>query len=252
MHVELDVLDPIDAEKRTEERLALYPGQCEPEYPYIPTAKTSDFDSLLDGAQQFLASLREVDFKRLGERAEKALAGVDTLVSGKADPMIDEAKAFLVEIRESNRRLQEILARKEIDETIQNIGVITTDVRTFVDGSKGDLAKAIAELPATIAAVEGAATRLEQLVDSEPVRESLRNIEAASKELKPLIGEYKALGEDLGDLVASEEADIRRLIASLRQLVQNLESFSGRLRQDPPHVLFGPAPAKLPPGEPAK
>ena len=252
MHVELDVLDPIDAEKRTEERLALYPAQCEPEYPYIPTAKTSDFDSLLDGAQQFLASLREVDFKRLGERAEKALASVDALAGDKAEPLIGEAEAFLREIRESNRRLQEILARKEIDETIQNLGALTTDVRGFVTDSKDDLRKAIAELPATIAAVEGAASRLEALVDSEPVRESLRNIEAASKELKPLFGEYKALGEDLSDLVASEEADIRRLVASLRQLVQNLESFSGRLRQDPPHVLFGPPPAKLPPGEPSK
>lgn len=252
MHVELDVLDSAQLEQRTEVRTALYPGDCVPEYPYIPTARTSDFDSLLDGAQQFLAGLREVDFKRLGQRAEKALEGIDTLVNTKADPMLGEAELFLREIRESNKRLQEILARKEIDETIENVGALTTDAREFIRGSKGDLAKSIAELPSTIAAVKGAASQLEALVDSEPVRESLRNIQAASKELQPLLGEYRALGEDLSDLVASEEADIRRLIASLRQLVQNLESFSDRLRQDPPHALFGPAPTKLPPGEPSR
>ena len=64
------------------------------------------------------------------------------------------------------------------------------------------------------------------------------------------IEEGRALLARVDQLIANEEYDIRILMQSLRQMAENLDALSERLRQDAPQVLFGAPPPRVSPGTP--
>lgn len=242
IYVELDLLDP---RQFPEPELA-----CVPLYPFVPSAP-SVLSQLIANVESITQHLAELDFGGIGRSLERTIADIDATVTGRVDPGIDEVRAFIADIRETNRRLQAVVDDPAIARTIANVESLSADLAGTVGETKGSIRETIEGLPRILASLEQVAARVDGFLSSDDVRSIVANLRAASGELGPAIGEYRDMGASVQDFLASELSEIRRLVAALAQAAQNIAELTDAAKKDPPQVLFGAPPLRLAPGAPA-
>ena len=242
IYVELDLLDP---RQFPEPELA-----CVPLYPYVPSAP-SVLSELIANVELITTHLAELDFGGIGRSVDRVLKDIDTTVVGKVDPGIDEIRAFVADVRETNRRLQAIVDDPAIARTIANVESLSGDLAGAVGETKGAIRETIEGLPKILASLEQVVTRVDGFLDSDDMRSIVANLRAASCELGPAIGEYRDVGAAVQDFLASEMSEIRQLVAALAQAARNIAELTDSAKKDPPQVLFGAPPLRLAPGAPA-
>ncbi len=243
IYVELDLLDP---RQFPEPEIA-----CVPLFPYVPSAP-SVLSQLLANVEQITQHLAELDFGGIGRSIDKTVRDIDSTILGRVDPGIDEVRAFVAEVRETNRRLQSVVDDPSIARSLANIERLTGDLAGTVGDTQGSIRESIEELPRILASLKQVAARVEDFLSSDDVRSIVRNLESASGELVPAIGEYRDIGATVDDFIASELPEIRVLIAALARTAQNLAELVEEAKQDPAQVLFGAPPPRLAPGEPGR
>lgn len=234
------------------DRVGAAPAQLPPytpDYPYVPNAPTK-FDQMIDHVGVIARKLSEVDYVTIGAKLEKTIADVNSIVVGKVDPMLGEAKDFIAELRASNAEINSLLKSEEIARTLANIDAISADVRGIVGDGSTDLKAGIAEFPKLMKAASDAAERLDEILKSRRIDEILAGLEKTSGELPPTVAEYRAVGQQLQQFLASESHEIRQLIEALRQTAENLEQVTGSARNDLGQTIFGAPPPRVAPGQP--
>jgi ABC-type transporter Mla subunit MlaD len=242
IYVELDLLDP---KQFPEPELA-----CVPLYPFVPSAP-SVLSQLIANVELITKHLAELDFGGIGRSVDKVLKDIDSTVVGKIDPGVDEIRAFVADVRETNRRLQAIVDDPAIARTLANVESLSGDLAGTVGETKGSIRETIEGLPRILASLEQVVTRVDGFLDSDDMRSIVANLRSASGELGPAIGEYRDIGAAVEDFLASEMAEIRQLVAALAQAAQNIAELTDQAKKDPPQVLFGAPPPRLAPGAPA-
>lgn len=220
-----------------------------PDYPYIPNAPTK-FDQMIDHVGIIARKLSEVDYVTIGAKLEKTIADVNSIVADKVDPMLGEAKDFISELRASNAEISRLLKSEEITSTLGNIEAITADMRGIVGDGSPDLKAGIAEFPRLMKRASDAAERLDEILKSRRIDEILASLEKTSGELPPTVAEYRAVGQQLQQFLASESHEIRQLIEALRATAENLEQVTGSARNDLGQTIFGAPPPRVAPGQP--
>jgi paraquat-inducible protein B len=243
LFVDLDLNDPT--------RFVAVKPRFTPAYPYVPSAP-SNLDQLIDRIGVIAANLSEVDFASIGSSLQKTVEDIDGVVNRRVDPMLADAKAFIGELRASNERVQKILADPAIEKTLADISAISGDVRGLLGDGAGDLRTGIAEVPKLMKSAREAAERLEAMLGSPKVAGILDGLEKTSGELPATVAEYKAIGRQLQEFLASESYELRQLIEALRQTAENLEELTSSAKNDLGQTIFGDAPPRLAPGEPTR
>ncbi|MEY3144061.1 MAG: hypothetical protein RLY21_2554 [Planctomycetota bacterium] len=241
LFVDLDLNDPTQF-------VAVMPRYT-PEYPYVPSAP-SNLDQLIDRIGVIAANLSEVDFASIGSSLQRTIEDVDGVVNRRVDPMLTEAKDFIAELRASNERVQKILADPAIEKTMADISAISADVRGLVGDGSGDLREGIAEVPKMMKAAREAAEKLDAILASPKLAGILDGLEKTSGELPATVAEYRAIGRQVQEFLASESYELRQLIEALRQTAENLEELSTSAKNDLGQTIFGDSPPRLAPGEP--
>ena len=241
LFVDLDLNDPTQF-------VAVNPRYT-PDFPYVPSAP-SRLDQLIDRIQVITANLSEVDFASIGSSLHKTIEDVDGIVNRRVDPMLADAKDFITELRASNERVQKILSDPAIEKTMADISAISGDVRGILGEGSADLRAGIAEVPRMMQAAREAAERLETILASPKLAGILDGLEKTSGELPATVAEYRAIGRQVQDFLASESYELRQLIEALRQTAENLEELSAGAKNDLGQTIFGDAPPRLAPGAP--
>ena len=241
LFVDLDLKDPTQF-------VAVMPRYT-PGYPYVPSAP-SNLDQLIDRIGVIAANLSEVDFASIGASLHKTIDNVDGVVTRRVDPMLVDAKAFIDELRVSNDRVQKILADPAIEKTLADISAISGDVRGILGAGSGDLRAGIAEVPAMMKSAREAAEKLDAILASPKLAGILANLETTSGELPATVAEYRTIGRQVQEFLASESYELRQLIEALRQTAENLEELSSSAKNDLGQTIFGDSPPRLAPGEP--
>lgn len=241
LYVDLDLNDP-------SRFLAIMPRYA-PSYPYVPSAP-SNLDQLIDHIGIIANNLAEVDYVSIGAKLEKAIDRIDGVMQKRVDPMLGEATGFIADLRASNASLRKILDDPAIEQTLANAAAISADVRGLVGDSAGDLRTSISEIPRLLKSTRESSEHLERILDSEELKNILKGLEATSGELGPTVAEYRAIGRQVQDFLASESYELRQLIDALRQTAENLEQLSGSAKENLGQTIFSDPPPRLAPGQP--
>jgi paraquat-inducible protein B len=242
LYVDLDLNDP-------SRFLAVMPRYT-PAYPYVPSAP-SNLDQLIDHIGIIANTLAEVDYVSIGAKLEKAIDRIDGVMQKRVDPMIGEATGFIADLRASNASLRKILDDPAIAKTMADVAAISADVRGLVGDSSGDLRASIAEIPKLMKAARESSEQLERILESEQLRNILAGLESTSGELGPTVAEYRVIGRQVQEFLASESYELRQLIEALRQTAENLEQLSGSAKDNLGQTIFGDPPPRLAPGQPS-
>jgi len=157
-----------------------------PKYEYVPSAP-SRTGEILAKAEVFLASLSEVDVKKLDDDLNRLLVNLNAKIgelpvaqlSADADKVLKGANATIV-------RAESVVA--DLRQSVANLTVITRDLRTVAE--KGDLDR-------TVARIEEAVERLNDLVgdnqyDARVIVQDLRVTVENLRELSATIKRYPA------------------------------------------------------------
>ena len=241
LYVDLDLNDP--------SRFAAIMPRYSPAYPYVPSAP-SKLDQLIDHIGVIANNLSEVDYSSIGAKIAKTIDGIDGVVTKRVDPMLEEATEFIVDLRASNQRIQKILDDPLIQKTMADVAAISGDVRKLVGDGSGDLRTGIEEIPKLMKSVRESAELLEKMLGSQQVKDILAGLEKTSGELGPTVAEYRVIGQQVQDFIASESHELRQLIEALRQTAENLEEISSNAKGNLGQTILGAPPPRVAPGQP--
>jgi paraquat-inducible protein B len=241
LFVDLDLNDPTQF-------IAVMP-HYEPAYPYVPSAP-SKLDQLIDRIQVISRNLSQVDFASIGVSLQRTVENIDGVVNRRVDPMLADAKTFVDELRASNASVRKILDDPSIAATMADIAAIGKDVRGILGDGAGDLRTGIAEIPKLMKSAREAAEGLDKILSSPKLAGILEGLERTSGELAPTVAEYRVIGQQVQDFLASESYELRQLIEALRQTAENIQELSGSAKNDLGQTIFGDPPPRLAPGQP--
>lgn len=163
-YLEGDFLDP---EKNPPMKIV-----WEPRLHYIPSAP-STITQFTDSVEKILGKLEELNVKGITDGLEKTLGSVNKILNDvKVAKIAERAEQLLVELSETNKRLEPILS--DASATMAAVQRITRDTETPLSQSLGKLPEILTKLKYTLRRLDNFVSREEQ--DMEMSTENLRLI----------------------------------------------------------------------------
>lgn len=207
MFLQMDYIDPAHAPQ--------LPVFWKPVYPVIPSAP-SVFSELSDAAQNVFKRLARVDMEGAVNEFERTLATVRAVVE-QAD-----VSNVVAEVRETNRRMQALIAGADMARAVSNAAAASADLRQVAAVAARDLPDLSARASR---AIDAAATLLGQLSG------------LATGSVSQTTGSLAASSRALQQTLQAEVADFAEMLANLRQASQRLNDFAGSIRDAPSRLL---------------
>lgn len=177
-YIEIDYLEP--------DRYPALPIEWKPKHPYIPSAPSA-LSRIVNSAEEFFAELEHIKFAKIAADVEKVISKVGEL---PFSVLGTNAVNLLTEVRESNRRLKDLLDRPEITAAVTNLS--------------------------------GAVAGLRRVADSPGLTNSLNQLERTLRHLDQVV-----LSKD-NDLAVTVD-NLRVLSENLRELSENAKRFPAQL-----------------------
>jgi ABC-type transporter Mla subunit MlaD len=173
-YVEIDYLDPA--------KYPPLPIDWEPEHPYIPSAP-SVFSKIVNSAEDLFTELDQIDFTRIANNVELLIVSLDDKVNQLPLGMLGtNATGLLTDVRETNRRLQNLLDRPELDTLLKDASGAVAGLRRATESPA--LTNSVAQLQKTL-------RRIDQLAAGKD-----RDLEVALGNLRVLTENLKELSEN--------------------------------------------------------
>jgi ABC-type transporter Mla subunit MlaD len=170
-YLEIDYLDP--------EKYPPLPIDWEPDHPYIPSAQSA-FSRIVSSAEDVFNQLQSIDFIKIANGVERLIDSIDRKVEQvPLDKISTNAAQLLTEVRDSNRQIQQLLGRPEINSALKDLaGAVASFRRT-------------AEAPAltnSVIQLERTLRRLDQVVagKDDDLGAALSNLRTLTENLKEL------------------------------------------------------------------
>ena len=210
--------------------------EWEPEFLYVPSAR-STVTQFVDAASDFVAVLRKIDL-------EKAVANVNQLLStanarneqlpiDRIDRQSAEANTFVSELRNTNRQLNQQLARLPLDR-FDKLGADASALVTELRESTRQFTAVLAnpdwgKVPTeTVAAFNSA----QRVFDNKDLTQSIQRMQRAVARLERLL--------------SSRDSDFGVTLENLRELTDNLRDVSETARRYPSSLILGEPPPPAP------
>jgi ABC-type transporter Mla subunit MlaD len=214
LYLSLDLLDP--------RKNPALPISWKPDYLYLPSAPSAS-NRIVANVEHFLADLDRAEISQLGQNLNRLVVSLGTRVD-EADirQLTDEALVTLKSLRATVGRIDKLVDRSGLDETLRHARRATARAETILSDPAFD------SIPGDIAAV---AQRTRVLVD-EPQLDQM--IQSANKLVARLDG-----------LVGATQYDARAAIEDLRVSMENLRALSASARRYPAGLLFGDPPSAV-------
>lgn len=223
---------------------------------YIPSAPSLIFQ-VTTNLQNISNSVAQTDFKELSDNSKKLLSTLNSTVEqARVGDVSQRVLDMLEEVRSTNRRVLELLGRKELDNVPPDIAAITASARRTTEESERSVRELLAEFARTSDNVTSMTQELDSILRSKPVRESIdnaattsRNVAEASAEFPEAMARVNRTLTRVEGLLQQQQEDLSVTLENLRQITENLKDLSRDAREYPAGVLFGEAPSERTPAK---
>jgi paraquat-inducible protein B len=170
-YIEVDYLDP--------QRYPPLPIDWEPNHPYLPAAPGA-LAHIVSSVEDVFGELEKIHFTKIARGVETLVESLDRKVAELPLAMLGtNAMALLVEVRDSNQRLQELLRRPEIPQALRDLAGTAASLRQTAESPS--LTNSLAQLERTLRRVESLVAGKEQNLEV-----SLENLRGLTENLREL------------------------------------------------------------------
>jgi len=224
-HLEMDYMDPSHNPPLKIE--------WKPEYCYIPSA-SSTIRRLSDAVDKILRNFESIDLKNIGENFNTSLKELSLVLSrmnlGKVG---EQAETLLSELRETNRRVANLLKDPKIDTLLPDASATMAAARRIVEDTEKPMSQLLDAFKKVSAGVEKLSTQLDSITND--TTESVVHL--------------KRILRQLDSLISDQQPDIETAVENIRRISENLKEITENAKKYPSQVLFGEPPPHPKTGE---
>jgi phospholipid/cholesterol/gamma-HCH transport system substrate-binding protein len=224
-HLEMDYMDP-----KNNPPLKI---DWKPKYCYIPSA-SSTIRRLSDAVDKILRNFESIDLKNIGENFNASLKELSRALSqANLGKVGEQAETLLSELKETNRRVANLLKDPKIDTLLPDAAATMAAARRIVEDTEKPMSQLLGAFKKVSAGVEKLSTQLDSITDD--TTESVVHL--------------KRILRQLDNLISDEQPDIEAAVENIRRISENLMEITENAKKYPSQVLFGEPPPHLKTGE---
>jgi ABC-type transporter Mla subunit MlaD len=159
----------------------------------------------------------------------------------------DRAVQVLDEVKSASRKLNDILASKDVSDTLANVSAATGVFKKVSTEREPDLQAFVKDLPGISSSLRSSAEELDKMLQDRDVQELVQNINKTAHNSALAAADLQRLLRRIDQLVASEQQSLRSAGTDLRRAMENIDALTQDAAQNPARLIFGkpPAPIKL-------
>jgi ABC-type transporter Mla subunit MlaD len=211
-----------------------------PEKPYLPAGKGS-VAQFVDAAIDIIESVREADVGKIINHADELILKADKFIDDiQMAEIRTQALALVNELRESNKKLQDILTDPNIKAMLADLAGTASSLRQTAESQ--DIKKFIADLPEISARLKKTMEQIDALLADENIKQALANLNGASKGANDAMADIKRLAKGANALLLSQQQDIAAIIRNFRTVAENANAITEDAKANPSRFLFGEPP----------
>jgi phospholipid/cholesterol/gamma-HCH transport system substrate-binding protein/paraquat-inducible protein B len=203
----------------------------QPYYPYVPSSR-SRITQLSESVEKILRSVEDIDVGRLVDGLEKSLLTITKVAEGaNFDKLGGQANAFLTEVRDTNRQLNELIGSSDIKSAFKDSAAAASGARQIIERAQAPVNKMLADLPR-------AAESLERMV---------KRLDSVTADLPDTSAQLRQTLQRMNRLIATQQQGIAATVENLQAVSNDIKELTESSRKYPAQVLFGapPPPSKV-------
>ena len=210
----LDFFDP--------KSYAPLPFEWTPDYQYVPSAPSLTSE-IISNVQSLISSLDKADIQQLGQNLNALVVNVNKKLDEVPVAQLSaEAMGVLKDARATIDRVDRVLARAPIDETVRNLSSASRRLDDLL---------ADPGLKRTLSDVSTVTDRLRKIAESGELDRIVKNLDRTVQRADALL--------------ADNQYDVRGVVQDLRTTADNLRTLSEIVKRYPPGLLIGGPPQKV-------
>jgi phospholipid/cholesterol/gamma-HCH transport system substrate-binding protein len=224
-HLEMDYMDP-----KHNPPLNI---EWKPKYCYIPSA-SSTIRRLSDAVDKILRNFESIDLKNIGENFNSSLKDLSrTLSQAKLGKIGEQAETLLSELRETNRRVADLLKDPKIDTLLPDAAATMATARRIMEDTEKPMSQLLDAFKKVSAGVEKLSTQLD----------------AVTNDTTESAAHLRRILQRLDNLISDQQPDIETAVENIRRISENLMEITENAKKYPSQVLFGTPPPHTKTGE---
>jgi hypothetical protein len=175
--------------------------------------------------ERLMSQLQEVDVAGVARHFDDLLVNANRSIDElQLAEFRKEGMALLSEVRGTNARIKRLLDDPAVEATLH-------------------------DLPKISGRLQSVAARVDQILNDKRLDQTLSGLSDAATSAGPAAADARQLLRDVRVLVASEQDNLRSILADLTTTSANLKAASEDAKANPSRLLFEQAPARRKPGE---
>jgi phospholipid/cholesterol/gamma-HCH transport system substrate-binding protein len=224
-HLEMDYMDP-----KQNPPLKI---DWKPIYCYIPSA-SSTIRRFSDAVDKLLKNFEGLDLKNIAENFNTSLRELSRAFSrANLGKVGEQAETLLSELRETNRRVANLLKDPKIDTLLPDAAATMAAARRIVEDTEKPMSQLLDAFKKVSAGVEKLSTQLDSITSD--TTESVVHL--------------KRILRQLDSLISDQQPDIEAAVENIRRISENLMEITENAKKYPSQVLFGEPPPHPKTGE---
>ncbi len=243
-YLEVDLLDP--------ERHPPPDISWEPANPYIPSAPAR-ITAIAESLEMVAQKLEKIDIDGIAVEFNELLRDTNNQINAiQFDKLSGETSDALVEIRETGKRIRELLEKPETQQIPDNVLAALDDIKAVTDEAKTRTPEVMEELTLAAKEVSAAATDLREIVNSDDVGSGVNTVKETAENAKKLTEEMNKTITRLNGsllkielLLSEEQENVHEVLENLARVSDNLNETTDLIRRYPSLLLFGKPPEPL-------
>jgi len=221
VYLEVDYFDP--------NRFKLLELNWKPRYFYLPSAPSA-IARLGESLENIMNNLEQINMNQISKNLESLLSVLNGKIQNVDIKNIGhQAEMLLTELRESNKKVKDLLEKEETGRIITDTSKIVAGARRIVEKSE----KPLTDFMAGMSNIESSITKLSE------------KLEVVADDLPELSARMQKTLTRLDNLVASEQQDIETVIQNFKQISEDLAEITHNSRKYPARTFFGDPPPRI-------
>jgi phospholipid/cholesterol/gamma-HCH transport system substrate-binding protein/paraquat-inducible protein B len=207
--------------------------EWKPKYCYIPSA-SSTIRRLSDAVDKILRNFESIDLKNIGENFNASLKELSRALSqANLGKVGEQAETLLSELRETNRRVANLLKDPKIDRLLPDAAATMVAARRIVEDTEKPMSQVLSVFNEISISIKKLATQMDSLAGD------------ASESVAHL----RKILQQLDSLISDEQPDIETAVENIRHISENLRELTENAKKYPSQLLFGEPPPHTKTGE---
>jgi ABC-type transporter Mla subunit MlaD len=226
---------------------------------YMPSAP-SIVTRFTDSLDEVLRTLESADIEAIGENIARGMQSLaDATSAARVEDIGRETVGLLREVRETNRRLAEVVEEMALPKLTAEAAGAVTGARDMIQGSAVKLDRILAQFEESSMRMNEFSFEISSLLHGREVNEALKgaaaaatNVSEATADLPETVAALNRTLLRIDRTIATQSRELESILDNFQSASRDLKEMTANAKRYPAATLWGAPPRPSDPGKPPK